>query len=75
MVLSPVEVFAWQLNFYHRAVNPFSILLSKLISGQLSGLIFHFTLGTTRNWNQYVGAAGKNLLTLGGCSGEKSRSL
>jgi hypothetical protein len=34
MVLSPLEVFAWQLNFYHRAVNPFFILLSKLISGQ-----------------------------------------
>jgi hypothetical protein len=52
MALSPIEVMAWQLYFYHRAVNPSSILFSKLISGQAkinidfdrTGYIIHINL-------------------------------
>ena len=38
MVLSPIEVLAWQLNFYRRAGSPFLIPLLKVISGQKSAL-------------------------------------
>jgi hypothetical protein len=59
MVVSPLEVFAWQLNFYHRAVNPFFILLSKLISGQQQFLLTNALSGDKSKVSLNLIAIGK----------------
>jgi hypothetical protein len=40
--VSGSKVGTRHFNFYHRAVNPFSILLSKVISGQTES-VFNFS--------------------------------